>query len=146
MVSLEGFDADKVDTTGLDALPAGKYVMAIVSSEKKDASTGNGWYMALKLQVLDGEYKGRVAFANLNLGNNNSTAKEIAKIDLAKICNATGVKKPNDSSQLHNIPILVTLKCSKHQDKLKNDVADYAKVGSEPVEAVAATETSDTPW
>ena len=145
MVSLQGFDASTVNPEGMEPIPAGEYTMAITSSEQKPTKANDGsWLLALKLQVIDGPHKGRIVFANLNLGNKSEAAKAIAKTELSQICHATGVMKPNDSSELHNKPMTVSVTCEKYGDRINNRASKYKAVGAKSETASVATE--DTPW
>ena len=87
MADLHGFDANQVKpTTDFVPLPAGKYLAVIVESEFKPTKSGNGSYLELTFEVIDGEHKGRKLWARLNLDNPNPTAVEIARAELSAIC------------------------------------------------------------
>lgn len=102
------FDATGVAPSApFEALPAGEYPMTIVASEMKPTRAGDGHYLSLTLEVLNGEFKGRKVFDNLNLHNPNPTATAIAQATLSAICHATGVMRVNTSEELHNRPMLV---------------------------------------
>lgn len=106
-----GFDANTVEpNNAFEPLAAGDYNVCIVSSEMKQTKDGSGWYLELKLQVLDGKYQNRTLFDRLNLVNKNETAVTIAKGTLSAICRAVGIFTPKDSSELHNRPLKVTVK------------------------------------
>ena len=133
MANLNGFDANDVEpTTTFDPLPAGKYLAAITASEMKATKAGDGSYLELTLTVLEGEYKNRTLWARLNLDNPNAMAVKIARSELSAICRAVGVMQPRDSVELHNLPLLVTVKVKKRDDTgdLTNEVAAYAKKGA----------------
>src|SRR4051794_17495519 len=100
------FDANDVPpNTKPDPVPNGWYKMAIIASEVKPTSTGKGKSLKLELQVLDGEYKGRKAYKQLNIVHESAEAQRIAQGELSAICHATGVLKLSNSSQLHHIPM-----------------------------------------
>jgi hypothetical protein len=48
---------------------------------------------------------------------------------LSAICRAVGVLTPKDSCELHNIPLVITVKLKKREDTgdLQNEVRGYAK-------------------
>jgi len=124
------FNANNVEPSApIEALPAGKYTAEITASESKSTKSGNGSFLELEFTVLDGEYKGRKFWDRLNLQNPNSTAVKIAQQNLSAICRAVGVMQPQDSVELHNLPLAVTLKCKKREDtgELTNEVKGYAK-------------------
>ncbi len=110
MASLNGFDASTVpEQESFDALPEGQYVVIATDSEYKATKNGQGQYLQFTFEVIDGPYKGRKLWARLNLMNKNATAVEIANRELAAICRAVGIIRPNDSAELHNKPILTTV-------------------------------------
>lgn len=110
MASLFGFDANQVpEQMEFSALPAGQYVVIATASEMKPTRNGNGEYLQFTFEVLDGPCKGRKLWDRLNLKNQNQTAVDIAQRALGAICRAVGVPKPNDSAELHNKPLLVTV-------------------------------------
>ncbi len=141
------FDANAVEPQkAIGAIPEGDYKVAITKSENKPTKAGTGSYLQLKLQVLEGEYKGRFLWSRLNMDNPNSQAVEIAKSELSAICHATGVLTPQDSVELHNKPMFVSVKVRKRQDngELSNEIKGYKSL-SENTAAVAAT-NGEAPW
>ena len=99
------FDASGIEpATGYDVLPAGKYVVQIVESEMRVTSNGMGQFLWLMLDILEGPYKGRKVFDQLNLVNQNPTTVEIAQRALSAICHATGKLQVTDSEELHLDP------------------------------------------
>jgi hypothetical protein len=127
----ETFDATTVEPKGsADPLPNGKYVMAIIDSEWKTTKAGTGNMLKLELEVVDGEHKGRKCWDQLNLNNPNPQAVEIAQRTLSSICHATGQFQVKDSTQLHNIPMLVKLVVKQDGEyEPRNEVKAYAAVG-----------------
>lgn len=111
------FDASSIDpTTAYELLPAGKYRAQIVESEMRATRNGMGQFLWMMLDILDGPYKGRKIFDQLNLVNPNPTTVEIAQRTLSAICHATGRMQVSDSEELHLIPmtIQVTVKPPKN--------------------------------
>lgn len=130
MADLQGFNAHDVEpTTSFDPIPADKYVAMIVESELKPTKTGNGSYLQFTFQVMEGPYKGRLLWTRLNLDNPNQQAVTIARGELSAICRALGVMTPNDSVELHNLPLVITVRCKKRADtgEITNEIKGYAK-------------------
>ncbi len=130
MANLAGFDAATVDPQQtFDAIPAGKYVAAITDSEMKQTKAGTGSYLELVFEVLEGEHRGRKVWARLNLDNPNETTVQIAKAELSSICRAAGVLTPKDSAELHDIPMVITVKQKVREDNGEpaNEVRGFAK-------------------
>jgi hypothetical protein len=148
MVALKGFDANQVEpTTDFDPIPAGKYQAVITESEVKANKAGTGSYLQLTFQVIDGEYKNRFLWARLTLDTPNATAVKIARAELSAICRAVGVMAPNDSIELHDLPLVISVKCSKRKDsgELSNEIKGYAKKEAANGKPLQAT-TDAPPW
>ena len=130
MANLNGFDANAVEpSTDFEAIPAGKYLAVITDSEMKPTKAGTGSYLELTFQIVEGEYKNRNLWARLNLDNPPPVAVQIAKAELSAICRAVGVMLPKDSVELHNLPLLITVKCKRRDDTgdIVNEIKGYAK-------------------
>jgi len=148
MANLNGFDARNVEPAAdFEPLPAGKYLAAIIESEMKPTKNGGGQYLQLTFQMLDGPYKGRFAWAPLNLDNANPTTVKIARGELSAICRAVGVMAPKDSVELHNLPLVITVKLKKRQDtgELTNEIKGYAAKDAEASPAPQAA-SNTPPW
>jgi hypothetical protein len=146
MANLNGFDANTVDpATDFEPLPAGKYLAVITASEMKETKNGNGHFLELTFQVIDGQYKNRMLWSRLNLDNPNRQAVQIAQAELSAICRAVGVMRPKDSIELHNLPLLVTVKCKKRDDTgdVVNEIRGYAK--KEAATGTPQQEATNTP-
>mgnify|MGYP003428993428 CR=1 FL=1 len=107
------FNARTVDPSAvIDPIPAAWYIAAIDQSEMKPTNDGQGAFLEVRYNVLDGQYVGRKVFARFNLRNNNQQAVEIAYKQLSAVCHSTGVLDCTDSNLLHGIPhkIKVTLR------------------------------------
>jgi len=149
MADLRGFDANQVEpTTDLEPVPAGKYEAVITESEMKPTKAGTGHYLQLAFQIVEGEYKNRFLWARLNLDNQNATAVQIARAELSAICRAVGVMAPNDSTELHNLPLVVHVRCKKREDtgEIANEVRGYSKKESPPPAAQPAAANGTPPW
>ena len=148
MANLQGFNANNVDpSVEFEPIPAGKYLAMITDSEMKPTKSGSGSYLQLTFQILEGEYKGRFVWARLNLDNPNATAVQIAQAELSAICRAVGVMTPSDSVQLHNLPLVISVKCKKRgdTDEVANEIKGYAKreaANGQPQQAASST----PPW
>jgi hypothetical protein len=153
MADLFGFNAANVEPSNdFEPIPAGTYVAVIESSEKKATRAGTGHYLELKIQIAEGQYKGRFIWDRLNLWNQNPTAVKIANQSLSAICRAVGIMTPGDSSELHNKPIAIVVKSRRREDngELSSEVKGYKSVADTPVADSPSAEKSadDTaaPW
>ena len=104
------FDSNDVEPTGnFEPLPLGEFLVMISASEMKPTKNGEGQYLQLTYDVIDGEYKGRKVFDRLNLVNKNEQAQEIAQRSLSAICRCVGVLHPKNSEELHDKPMVIKL-------------------------------------
>ena len=133
------FNAEEVKpNAAFDPIPAGEYLVMITDSSMEKTKAGDGEYLKLTFKVLqDGEYKGRLIWSNLNLVNKNDQAVDIAQRELSGICHATGVMNPEDSQELHGIPMIGRVKVSPAKD-------GYA--ASNTITNFRSMDEADTPW
>lgn len=152
MADLGGqFNAGEVEPIGdRTPIPAGDYRCVIIKSEWKATSAGTGRYLEFTFQVVEGEHNKRMVWSRLNLDNPSQQAVEIARRELSAICRATGVMTPRDTSELHDIPIVLKVAVKRREDngEPSNEVKGYESVrkASEAKQtAVAATGGTDKP-
>ena len=147
MANLGNFNAHEVEPTAdFEPLPAGKYVAVITDSEMKPTKSGTGSYLQLTFTILEGEYKNRVLWARLNLDNPNQLTVKIARSELSAICRAVGVMQPKDSVELHNLPLVVSVRQKTDADgEVRNEIRGYSK---RETSAVAPAQAADPtpPW
>ncbi|GIK54155.1 MAG: hypothetical protein BroJett014_31280 [Planctomycetota bacterium] len=132
MASLNGFNANEVDpNVAFEPLPPGEYLAVVVASEMKPTKNGAGEYLQLELEVIDGPHKGRKVWDRLMLKHSNSQTVAIAKGTLSALCRAVGVLVPRDSSELHNLPVVVKVACKKRDDTGEpvNVIRGYSRKG-----------------
>jgi hypothetical protein len=124
------FNAHQVEPQeAFDPLPAGEYLCIIAGSEEKPTRSGNGSYLELAFEVIDGPHKGRKLWDRLNLNNPSDMAVKIARATLSAICRAVGVMQPRDSCELHDIPLVCKVRVEKRSDSddLTNVIKGYRR-------------------
>ena len=153
MASLSGFNANEVDPiVGFDPVPENKYIAIITASEMKPTKNGSGSYLELVFDIIDGKYKGRKVWARLNLENPNATAVKMARGELSAICLAVGVPQPQDSVQLHNLPLVIKVVCRTREDtgEITNEIKAYESKQSmtppPPPPAAKSGSKGKAPW
>lgn len=151
MADLRGFDANNVEPAGdFEPIPPGKYLAVITESEFKPTKAGTGSYLQLTFQITDGPCANRLLWARLNLDNPNDTARKIAQGELSAICRAVAVLAPNDSVELHNLPLVIHVRCKKRSDtgEIANEIKGYFKkeTPQPPPTAAAPASNSTPPW
>ncbi len=150
MANLNGFNANEVEpTTAFEPLPAGKYLAAITASEIKPTKKGDGSYLQLEFTVLEGDCKGRKVWDRLCINHPNDLTQKIARGNLSAICRAVSVMQPGDSVELHNLPLVITVKCKKREDngEIANEVKGYAaKEAAQGQPQQAPVDDNTPPW
>jgi hypothetical protein len=145
-MAILNFDSTNVPVAqALDPIPAGWYPCAIVASEVKPTGNGQGAYLELEEEVIEGPYKGRKVYDRLNLQNLNPIAVEIAYKTLSAICHAVNVIQVADSSQLHNRPLMVKVALrsagmgkDNQMHEASNEVKGYKAMGQDAAPAAPA--------
>jgi len=146
MADLGNFNANNVDPAAdFEPIPAGKYLAVIVDTDMKATKSGDGRYLELQFQLVEGPYKNRLLWSRLNLENPNPLAVQIARGQLSAICRAVGIMQPRDSVELHNLPLIVSVKCKRREDTgdIVNEIRGYSK--KDTVNGVPQQEPTDTP-
>lgn len=149
MADLSGFDANQVEPAGdFEPIPAGKYVAVISGSEMKTTKAGTGSLLQLTFQIIEGPFAKRLLWARLNLDNPNATAVKIARGELSAICRAIGVLAPNDSVELHDLPLVIHVRCKKRTDtgEITNEIKGYSKKEATTTVVSAPAANSTPPW
>lgn len=116
-----------------DLLPAGKYVGQVIDSEIVPTKAGTGQMLKLTFEIIEGDHANRRLWARLNIANENAQAQQIGLAQLSALCHAVGVVKLTDSLELHEKPVVLTVKVRKAKpgDTYgdSNDVTGFAAVG-----------------
>ena len=146
------FNAQEVEpSTGFAPIPAGEYVAVITDSEMKSTKNGNGQYLQLEFEIVEGEFSSRKLWSRLNLDNPNSEAVKIARADLSAICRAVNVMVLKDTIELHNLPLVITVRCKKDSgsDEIRNEIKSYksrAVGGATQAPPPAQATNAAPPW
>lgn len=144
------FDATKVEVNdSYDLIPDGTVANAVITStEWKETKDKTGGYLALKIEIIDGNYKGRFIFENLNLQNSNEVAVRIAQETLAKICKAIGKEQVQNSEELHNIPMNIKIGVNPAKDgyDASNRIKSFSKAGNVSTPTIQPQAETKPPW
>lgn len=128
MANLGGtYTADPNNVQGdFTPVPPGEYLVHITDSDMVATKTGNGHFLKLDLEILEGDQQGRKLFDRLNIDNPNQQAVDIAQRTLNAICVAVGKLSIADSSELHNVPMVAVVKV----DPAKGDYGPSNSIGT----------------
>jgi hypothetical protein len=105
------FDSTVIEpaTGRFELLPIDDFLAVISDSSMEPNKKTKGRHLSLTWTVIEGDYKDRKVFSNLNLDNENAQTVEIAQRELSAICRATGILHPKDSSELHDKPVVISV-------------------------------------
>ena len=144
------FDASTVapqQATG--PLPAGTYLAHITESDIRDLSSGNGKGLKLTFEIIDGQFKGRKVWENLNIMHTNEDTQRISQSQLSALCHAVNVIKLLDTAALHFKPVRinVTVREAQGQYKASNNIKGYESAGvvSASTQAYTPPPAAETP-
>lgn len=136
-----GFNAQSVTpaSSSFDLLPRGRYLATCIESEMKTNQARTGEYLKLSFEILDGPHKGRRLFDQINVRHQNPKAVEIALGILSQLCHAVNVLDLQDSMQLHNIPVILSVGIEKGRDGFddRNRIYSYHSTKEEQAPSFA---------
>jgi hypothetical protein len=113
-------------------IPAGVYLAHIIESDVVATQAG-GQMLKLTHEVLDGQFKGRRVWSQINIRNSSAEAERIGQAQLSALCHAINhLAQLTDSAVLHMKPlkVRVTIKPAGldrngvHRDE-RNEVRGY---------------------
>jgi hypothetical protein len=128
------FDASAVaPQVSNGVLPAGTYLAHITESDIRPLGSGNGQGLKLTLEIIDGQYKGRRVWDNMNIEHNNETTQRIAQAQL------------EDTSALHYKPVRVKVTVREADGKYQesNNIKGYESAsGATPTHSAQVADTA----
>lgn len=145
------FDATQVaPQQEFDLLLAGKYTAQVIDSEITQTKAGTGQILKLTFEIMEGDHANRRIWARLNIANESAQAQQIGLSQLSALCHAVGITKLTDSLELHEKPVLVTVKVRKAKpgDTYgdSNEVTGYSAVGAAKPFVAKPAVASTPPW
>lgn len=130
-----GFDANAVEPQqgfSGEPLPAGPYEVEITNAEVRDLKSGNGVGLNVEYTVIGPEsYAGRKLWQNLNIKHTNPQAEQIGQSQLSSLCRALGIGVLNDSDELFQriLRVSVKIRPAKGDYPASNDITAYEGMG-----------------
>jgi len=122
-MQVNNYNQDEVKEKGdFSPLPENKYVCILTESTETLNSAGTGSFAKCVFQVVHGEFNDRKIWLNLNLNNPNTQAVEIARSELKSMQVACNKPKILDTSELHNIPMILTVALKKDKENVMRNV------------------------
>jgi hypothetical protein len=105
--------------------------------------SGNGEGLKLTFEIIDGQFKGRKVYENLNIRHSNEDTQRIAQSQLSALCHAVNVIKLMDTAALHFKPVRINVTVREAQGiyKASNNIKGYEAAGG----GISAPATAPTP-
>lgn len=97
----EPFDPNRIPPStgegmgGLPISPPEGHVVVVVAGEKKTSNNGQGAFLALTYEIIDGPFKGTRGIDRYNLWNNSAQAVQIAMGEYSALCHVCGCMQPS---------------------------------------------------
>jgi hypothetical protein len=122
----------------------------ITESDVQPLKSGNGEGLKLIFEIIDGQFKGRKIWENLNIRHTNEDTQRIAQSQLSALCHAVNVIKLMDTAALHFKPVRINVTVREAQGiyKTNNNIKGYEAAGggiSAPATAPTPTPVAETP-
>jgi len=119
MVRIDGFKVEDHDPTmGFELLPSGWYKCIIVTSDYLNNKAGTGSFYKYQFEVIEGKYKKRQLFEYLSTDYpSNKEVEAWAKGAMSSIFHAVERLNAQDTTELHNIPLMVHVSQEKKDKK-----------------------------
>ncbi|MFA5186718.1 MAG: DUF669 domain-containing protein [Patescibacteria group bacterium] len=125
------FDPTAVEPqSDFEVIPPSKVPVLVESAEVKATKAGTGYFLKLTLSIIDGPYKGRKLFDNINLQNPSAQCVEIGLRQLSALGQAIGVQAISDSSQLVNKTCIAHVKVKDDQNYVRTYSSTAAAVNA----------------
>lgn len=145
--------ANKISSPSLfTTVPEGEYSVVVSHAEVKENKAGNGHYIEVGYEVVEGNLSGALIRDILNISNVNKDSERIGLDRLKTIATYTGAKNPNkiaDTADFMNKKAFRVLVKLEDDGQYKNNrvkaVLPSAEVESEPKEE-AKSPVTKKPW
>lgn len=154
----DGFDSHSVEPQKeFVVVPPGQYPVIIEKAEVKVTKRGDGHYIKLEMCILDGAYKNRKLWDQINIDNPSTQCVEIGLSVLAALGQALDIAKITDTAQLVNGVVVAHAQVKGDYNSVRtySSVADSQQGGQvqqqqlsqlQPQTPVPSAQQSAPPW
>lgn len=122
------FDASKVPAHAAAALLApGDYEARIIEADLRPVRSGDGRALQVAFELTAPQHLGRILWARLHVETRNAHVQQIARQELAALCQAVGIASLTDTRELLGKRASITLGIRRRDDgDTSNVVRAYA--------------------
>jgi len=116
----EGFDpAAHEPAKDFPVLPPGDYPCEVEKIELKQTRAGTGYYLAVQLVVLGGEFGNQKLWHNINIANQSTQAEAIGRREFSALCQAARAGKVEDTDELLQKQVVARVKVKEGQNVVR---------------------------
>ena len=126
-----------------EVLPPGKYTCLIESAELKTNSKGTGKLVKVVLCVIDGQFKNRKLFDNINVQNPDEECQRMGIAQLSSIGRAAQCYPVNDTADLVGKVVVAVITVKKRKDTGAD--ANNVRMYESPSQATNAQHAPEVP-
>lgn len=118
MSDFGGIDWNEVpESSQFSPIPAGEYKACLCGTTRKKTKSGDGEYLELCWQIIDGVHRGRMLWSRHNLWNKSQAAVDIAKREIRQMLESVSMLgKAQNASDILNLPLIIKVKLEKRKD------------------------------
>ncbi len=115
-----GFDTNSVEPQkDFDLIPPGKYPVSIDKAEVLQTKKQDGYYLKVCMTILDGQYRNRKLWDNINIQNPSQQCTTIGLGELSALGKATGVPYVSDENQFLGKTCIAHVKIKNEQNEIR---------------------------
>ena len=143
-----GFDASSVEPAAeFSILPPFNYAVKIQSCEVKKTKNGNGHFVAIEMEIIDGSEAGRRVWDNINIENPSEQCQKMGRASFSALCRAFDMVNCTDLSVFIDQYVVAHVKVSvnKNTQEKENRVRTYSPAKDYVPPAAGASQASVTP-
>lgn len=135
-------------TSDFAVIPPGKYPVYIEQAEVRQTKAGNGHYIKITMSILEGDFRNRKLWDQINIDNPSEECQAIGLRTLSALAKATNIDSLTDSAQLVGKVVIASVRV-KRSDNYgdQNEIRTYLPPDetTPPAGVVAKTPPSHPP-
>jgi hypothetical protein len=114
---------------GFEPLPPGEYPATVVEADVKTPKSGDGYMLAIRYKISDGEYEGRLIFQTAVFQHSSEIAQRIGRATMKSLCDACGLQAAvKDTDAFLWKPVRLKLGIEKDKGGLYDDRNKVVKI------------------
>lgn len=116
----EEFNSNDYEPLGtFEAIPPGNYTVQIEKTELRTTKKGDGHYVWLEMVVLEGQYKGRKLWDQINIDNPSVKCAEMGRKAFGDLVRAAGYQKVSNTDVLLQSIVVAVVKVKDSQNEIR---------------------------